>query len=549
MAIGGQTFAVNQSGGSQGGDVQLSNGVALGGQVLTASVSQGAWKYYSFTVPTGATNLVIDLYGLAGDLDLFGRQGDKPTSDIFSCASTRSSAYGEQCVIPSPTPGTWWVGVNNYDIGTLGYTIKASWGASDTPLTSGIAASGSVFSSPTMIWKYFYIDVPSGATGLVADLYNLTGDADIYLKYGVKPDITSVDECDSVNTGTTPENCSIASPAAGRWWLAVVNYDSSASYSVKATTSGGNTITSLQNGVPVTGLSGASGSGPSFSITVPTGARNLVISTSGGTGDVDLFVRLGQVPTTSTYDCSSTSTSNSESCSGSTPSAGTYYVLLNGYTAYSGVTLTASYAASGSITGTSGNDTLFNGTGDNTVSGLGGIDTYVSSGPRSRYTLTFGASSMTLTDLTGTEGTDTLTNIERLKFSDVTVAVDINGNAGQAYRLYQAAFNRTPDNSGLKYWIAAMDGGGSLHDVSAGFVSSPEFQALYGTNPTNDQFVTRLYNNVLHRAPEQAGYNYWVGVLNSNAISKIDTLVQFSESAENQAGVLSAITNGINLLN
>jgi C1A family cysteine protease len=253
LSIGGQTFTVNQSGASQGGDAQLSNGVALTGQTLASSVSQGAWKYYSFTVPSGASNLVIDLYGLGGDLDLFGRQGNKPTSDIFDCVSYRTSTYSEQCVITSPAAGTWWVGVNNYDIGTIGYSIKVSWGASDTQLASGIAASGSVASSPTMIWKYFYIDVPSGATRLVTDLYNLTGDADVYLKYGSKPDISSVDECDSQNAGTTSEQCDITSPAAGRWWLAVVNYDPTASYSVKATTSsGGGTITPGSIGTLIT---------------------------------------------------------------------------------------------------------------------------------------------------------------------------------------------------------------------------------------------------------------------------------------------------------
>jgi len=236
LTIGGQTFSVNQSGASQGGDTPLSNGFALSGQTLASSVSQGGWKYYFFDVPTGAANLVIDLYDLTGDLDLFGRQGNKPTADIFDCSSYQSDWYSEQCVITSPAAGTWWVGVNNYDIGTLGFSIKASWGAADTKLTSGVAASGSVTNSPTQVWRYFYIDVPSGATRLVADLYNLTGDADVYLRYGAKPDLSSVDACDSMNAGTTPERCDMASPAAGRWWMAVVNYDASAGYAIKATT-------------------------------------------------------------------------------------------------------------------------------------------------------------------------------------------------------------------------------------------------------------------------------------------------------------------------
>jgi hypothetical protein len=135
-----------------------------------------------------------------------------------------------------------------------------------------------------------------------------------------------------------------------------------------------------------------------------------------------------------------------------------------------------------------------------------------------------------------------------LVFSDATVALDINGTAGQAYRIYQAAFNRTPDNGGLKYWIGIMDSGVPLTSVSGGFIASAEFQKLYGTNPSNELFVTKLYDNVLHRTPDAGGYKYWVDLLNTGGIDKVSTLVNFSESNENQAGVIGVIQNGIDLL-
>ena len=192
------------------------------------------------------------------------------------------------------------------------------------------------------------------------------------------------------------------------------------------------------------------------------------------------------------------------------------------------------------ITGSVGNDVL---------NGGAGIDTAVYVGKRSNYTLIKGASTYNITDKTGVDGADTLTNIERLQFSDRTVALDISGTAGQAYRVYQAAFNRTPDNGGLKYWIGLMDGGVSLPTVSSAFIASAEFKALYGVNPTNEVFISKLYDNVLHRAPDIGGYNYWVGLLNTNKIDNISTLINFSESPENQAGVIGVIQNGIELLN
>jgi hypothetical protein len=149
--------------------------------------------------------------------------------------------------------------------------------------------------------------------------------------------------------------------------------------------------------------------------------------------------------------------------------------------------------------------------------------------------------------ISGNGISDTLTNIERLDFSDMSVALDINGNAGQSYRLYQAAFNRIPDNGGLKYWIGIMDSGTSLQDVSSAFLLSNEFKTLYGANPINGEFVNRLYSNVLHRAPDQGGYDYWVGLLDNHQIIARDTLINFSESNENQLALIGVIQNGIDL--
>lgn len=140
-----------------------------------------------------------------------------------------------------------------------------------------------------------------------------------------------------------------------------------------------------------------------------------------------------------------------------------------------------------------------------------------------------------------------LSNVERIQFSDKTLALDISGNAGQAYRVYQAAFDRTPDNGGLKYWLSVLDGGAGLDTVASGFLGSQEFKTLYGSAPSHADYVSRLYSNVLHRTPDQDGYDYWVNLLNSGQISNVVALVQFSESAENQLMVLGAIQDGISL--
>ena len=101
----------------------------------------------------------------------------------------------------------------------------------------------------------------------------------------------------------------------------------------------------LQNGVPVTGLSAATGKSLTWTLAVPAGASNLNFTSSGGSGDADLYVRFGSAPTTSSYDCRPYKTGNNESCSFATPQAGTWYVMLRAYAAFSGASLTGSFTA------------------------------------------------------------------------------------------------------------------------------------------------------------------------------------------------------------
>ena len=197
------------------------------------------------------------------------------------------------------------------------------------------------------------------------------------------------------------------------------------------------------------------------------------------------------------------------------------------------------------IAGFEGNDKIEGGGGNDTIFGGEGIDKAIYAGLKSQYAIGVYSGLVSVDDLVSSrDGSDTIYDVERLLFSDTGLAFDVSGNAGSAYRIYQAAFNRTPDSGGLGYWIAQLDNGTSLKSVAQGFIGSAEFQHLYGSSPSNAAFVDSLYHNILHRAGEQGGVDYWNGVLNSGT-SKADVLVGFSESAENKAGVIGAIQNGI----
>ncbi|MCW8092728.1 PPC domain-containing protein [Alteromonas ponticola] len=103
----------------------------------------------------------------------------------------------------------------------------------------------------------------------------------------------------------------------------------------------------LVKGVAKTNLSGSKDQELEFTISVPSGASNLSFAMSGGSGDADLYVRFGSAPTTSSYNCRSWESGNTENCNFTSPSTGTYYVKVIGYSAFSGAQLVADYDTAG----------------------------------------------------------------------------------------------------------------------------------------------------------------------------------------------------------
>ncbi|WP_281281975.1 M14 family zinc carboxypeptidase [Aliikangiella coralliicola] len=99
----------------------------------------------------------------------------------------------------------------------------------------------------------------------------------------------------------------------------------------------------LENGVAKSNLSGASGSETFFYLEVPAEANTLNFVLSGGSGDADLYVRYGSKPTTGTWDCRPYRNGNEETCTITNIQAGTYHVMLRGYRAYSGTSVTGTY--------------------------------------------------------------------------------------------------------------------------------------------------------------------------------------------------------------
>ena len=169
------------------------------------------------------------------------------------------------------------------------------------------------------------------------------------------------------------------------------------------------------------------------------------------------------------------------------------------------------------LTGTSGDDYILASGGNDTLDGLGGndilgggfgIDTAIFHSNRANYTVSGSGSGLSVT---GAEGNDTLTGIERFQFADKKIAIDLGAgqSAANTVKLIGAAFDAPtiqahPDYIGVG--LNLFDSGQSMLQVA---------QLVVGVlgNPGNDAFVDRVYQNVVGSAPSPADHNYFVGLL------------------------------------
>jgi Bacterial pre-peptidase C-terminal domain len=223
-------------------------------------------------------------------------------------------------------------------------TVQHSANASVTVTTAGgisVLNDGvpvSNISGASGSQQFWVMDVPSGKDSAVFTISGGSGDADLYVRRG-SPPTTSLFDCRPFLNGNN-ETCTFNAPAAGQYYVMIRGF---AAFSGVTLTGRTSVTPSLVNGVPVTNISGASGSQQFWKLAVPAGKTSLTFSISGGTGDADLYVRFGAKPTTSTFNCRPFLNGNSETCTFTNPAAGDWYVMIRGFAAFSGVTLKGTY--------------------------------------------------------------------------------------------------------------------------------------------------------------------------------------------------------------
>ncbi len=188
--------------------------------------------------------------------------------------------------------------------------------------------------------------------------------------------------------------------------------------------------------------------------------------------------------------------------------------------------------------GTPRDDWFISTTANETFDGLQGIDTLQLHGLHAGYRLSHdsgNASRWTLQDnTTGRDGTDTLNNIERLYFADVSLALDLDGAAGTAARLIGAVIGsagvRQADLVGVV--LDAIDAG-----LSSTALNTIAWQAVLGADASHDQIVWHLYSTLYHQAPDDATLQSLTGLLDNGLYTPTDLVAWVAASDDNASNI------------
>jgi hypothetical protein len=372
---------------------------------------------------------------------------------------------------------------------------------------------------------------------------------------GATPSVTGVaDPGDTVNIYTSDDKLvgtATADSTTGLFSLVLNKFDDGSNYQIYATATSSTGVISAHSQPVSFNIDAHAPAQPTSSMTIAASGNIATFNGSGEAGTVIEIVHVGAtIADTMSIAETRVGADGKWTVTTSPLPNGAYTVRAASVdlagNATSGAKLDFNISNPNNVTGTAGNDTLKLAAANIAIDGGAGTDTVVVNGARVNYAVAKEVWGYGLTDFAGGGGHDALLNVERVQFNDGWMALDVNGNAGEAFRLYQAAFGRPAEDTGLGYWIWRMDNGSSLTQVAHEFMTGqPEFDKLYGSNPTDNDFINHLYENVLHREADAAGFAYWLNVLHTSPNARADVLVDFSESPENQALVIGTIQNGM----
>lgn len=321
--------------------VDLENGVTLTGQDL----GSGEVAYYRLEVGSNAESVTLTTSGGTGDVDLYVRAGDKPTTSIYDGAST-NVGNGEEVTLDLPTAGSYYVMLQGLNAAT-DVSVTGTW-VELPPVTKvyqdlqdGVALDEQAAGVYTH--NIYRLDVGPNAGSVTFSTSGGSGDLDLYVRLGGDPTPTLNDGAsESVGNG---ESITIESPAEGTWYVLAyprAAYDGVSvlgDWEERVVVPGGE----LENDVPIL-ISGNAGDELRYTFQIDPDALLPKIKTYGGTGDVDLYVANGREPTTSDYDYRNVGTGTDESITiWDQDPGGTWHILVLGVSGFDSVSLEGYY--------------------------------------------------------------------------------------------------------------------------------------------------------------------------------------------------------------
>ena len=299
----------------------------VSGISVSNSISNGETKYYKVVASQGQS-LTSLLDGLSNDADLYVKIGEKATSNNFDCKSTNGETISDSCTITMNENADVYIAIYGYRASDYKITATLNGGNTNsvTTLVSGVSKAGAVAKEKM---KYYKITVQAGKT-ITSLLNGLTADSDIYVKIGEKPTLDNYD-CYSENSDTNSDSCSFVVAEDTDVYIAVYGYQT-ANYNITATLkeNGNGSVTPL---VSDTALAGSviQGEMKYYKIAVAEG-KTITSLLNELNADLDLYVKIGNKPTTDMFDCKSENGgTNNDSCDLTLNTNSDVYLGVYGY--------------------------------------------------------------------------------------------------------------------------------------------------------------------------------------------------------------------------
>jgi Ca2+-binding RTX toxin-like protein len=218
------------------------------------------------------------------------------------------------------------------------------------------------------------------------------------------------------------------------------------------------------------------------------------------------------------------------------------------------------------LNGESGNDILTGGSGNDVINGGDGQDTANFTRSAKDFILTVGSKQITIKDKIGSEGTDVLTGIEYLSFTDKKIPVQTKAHGSYAdlpdtlYQFFIVAFGGAPGVTYMdqmaeayRYWLPEFKGE-TVRQIVEAFTNKQQFTSLYpqalyresgGKYFLHSHDITKPGNHLVKQSEvTKATFDNQMKIL---ATALVDKVIKTSASATTKASAISDVQGALSL--